>query len=636
MKTSYGKQAPSPGATWRALLIGTLLIPLNSYWIMDSAGQGYPTTVSLYYNVIFCLFLLIGLNFGLAKLTPRFALKQGELLTIYVMLSISSSLTGHDVLRVLISMIPHAFWYATPENEWADLFHRYIPDWIAVKDKNFLTDYYRGETTLYLREHILGWLTPVLVWSGFLFALVFVMICINSLVRKQWTEHEKLSYPIIQLPLEMTQGGGLQGILTNNLLWVGFAIAGLMDILNGINFLVPTVPSIGGKLYDIGPFFTSTPWNAIGWTPVALFPFAVGMAFFIPLDLSFSCWFFYLFWKALRIMGAVVGMRSMPGFPFINEQSFGAYIGLFIIAMVGTRRHFKQVLRKILTNTPEIDDSKEPMSYRGALLGLFAAFLALVIFCKSAGMSIWVIIMFFAIYYAISTAVTRMRAELGSPVHDLHFIGPDEMMPRMFGTRKLGAQNLTMFSYLFFFNRAYRGHPMPHQLEGFKLAERTGINNRRLLLGMVIAVIVGIFTSFWAFYHIAYIEGARDWFAWHPFNRLQSWLTTPRAPDYPATMAMIIGLITTLCLMAMRMRIFWWPFHPAGYAISSSWSMNVFWFSIFFSSILKWIILRQGGLGTHRKAIPFFLGLILGEFIIGSIWSLIGITIERPMYRFLY
>ena len=59
-----------------------------------------------------------------------------------------------------------------------------------------------------------------------------------------------------------------------------------------------------------------------------------------------------------------------------------------------------------------------------------------------AGMSIWVILVFFGIYYAISTAVTRMRAELGSPVHDLHFIGPDEMMPRIFGTRLLGPHNL--------------------------------------------------------------------------------------------------------------------------------------------------------------------------------------------------
>jgi len=279
------------------------------------------------------------------------------------------------------------------------------------------------------------------------------------------------------------------------------------------------------------------------------------------------------------------------------------------------------------------------MPYRLAMFGLIAGVAFLVGFCRSAGMSIWVILMFFGIYYTISTAVTRMRAELGSPVHDLHFMGPDEMLPRIFGTRRLGPSNLTMFGYLFFFNRAYRGHPMPHQLEGFKLAERTGINNRRLLLAMIISVAAGIIASFWSYLHISYTNGthgSNSGYGWRPFNRTQNWLTNPLTPNHPATIAVVVGLLLTLFLWIMRTRMFWWPLHPAGFAISSSWSMNVFWFSIFFSSAAKWIILRQGGLKMHRKAIPFFLGLILGEFVIGSIWSLIGVALNRPMYRFLY
>ena len=207
------------------------------------------------------------------------------------------------------------------------------------------------------------------------------------------------------------------------------------------------------------------------------------------------------------------------------------------------------VLRKVFVNDSTIDDSQEPMSYRLMMICLIGSILAIIFFCKATGMSIWVIVAFFSIYYAIATAVTRMRAELGSPVHDLHFIGPDEMMPRIFGTRFLGANNLTMFAYLFFFNRAYRGHPMPHILEGFKLAERTKIDNRRLLLAMLIAIVVGIFSTFWAFYHISYLEGARDWFAARPFNRLHSWLTAPRSPDVPAIISIFVGLSITFWLI---------------------------------------------------------------------------------------
>ncbi|MFC1717320.1 DUF6785 family protein [Candidatus Poribacteria bacterium] len=629
------------GASWRAILIGAILVPVNVYWIMvmNAADQSYPTTVSLYFNVVFCIFVLTLLNFLINRINPILALKQGELLTIYIMLAIASSISGCDFSIVLISIIPHAFWYATPENEWAELFHQYVPDWVVVKDHQVLTDYYKGDSTLYMAENIKSWVTPVLWWSAFLFALIFIMICINSIVRKRWTEEEKLSYPIIQLPLELTTGGGITGVLKSKAMWIGFGVAALIDIINGLHFLYPSIPGIGGRLYDLRVHFTEKPWNAIGWTPIALLPFAVGLAFFIPLDLSFSCWFFYLFWKCERIVSSILGFRNLPDFPYVDEQSFGAYLALFVIAVFATRNHLKRVFLKIITNTQDVDDSHEPMPYRLAMFGLVAGVIFLVGFCRSAGMSVWVILMFFGIYYTISTAVTRMRAELGSPVHDLHFMGPDEMLPRMFGTRRLGAPNLTMFSYLFSFNRAYRGHPMPHQLEGFKLAERTGINNRRLLLAMLIAVAVGIIASFWSYLHISYVHGthgSNSGYGWRPFNRTQSWLTNPLAPNHPATIAVAVGFLTTLLLWFMRVRMFWWPFHPAGFAISSSWSMNVFWFSIFFSSVVKWIILKQGGLKMHRKAIPFFLGLVLGEFVIGSIWSLIGITTNRPMYRFLY
>ena len=626
----------SAGVTWRALLVGILLIPVNAYWIMDSGGQGYPTTVSLYFNVIFCVFVLIGLNFIINVLLPRFTFSQGELLTVYVMLAISSSIAGHDVMRVLISLPAHPFWYATPENEWAELFHRYIPTWLSARDKIALTDYFRGDSSFYSLKNIRFWLEPVLWWTSFVFCLLFVMLCINVIVRRQWTEQEKLSYPVIQLPLEMTAGGGLSGLMKNKLMWMGFGIAGAIDIINGLNFLYPSVPSVGGRLYDLHPFFPMKPWNAIDWTPVAIFPFAIGMAFFIPLDLSFSCWFFYLFWKGQRILGAILGLRGLPGFPYIEEQAFGAYIGLFAIAIWATRRHLWDALRKALGRKVQTNSSGEPLPYRWAVLGLVGAFVYLVGFCSVAGMSIWVAVLFFVIYYSISTAICRMRAELGSPVHDLHFIGPDETLPKIFGTRRLGSANLTMFAYLYFFNRAYRGHPMPHQLEGFKLAERTRINTRRLFIAMVICVPLATLASFWSHLHISYNTGAPAWFAWEPFERLQRLLSAPQPPDYAAIVASNVGFITTLLLMFMRVKFFWWPLHPAGYAVSSSWSINVFWFSIMLSFFAKWIILKTGGIKAHRQAIPFFLGLILGEFIVGSIWSIIGVSMHRPMYRFLY
>ena len=618
---------------WRALAIGLILIPINSLWI--ASGESVSTTVSLFYNVIFILFVLTVLNSPLRKWSPRLALNHGELLIVYVMLSVSSAICGLDMMRILISVLVGPYWLATPENEWADLFWRFIPDWVTVSDRNVLQGYVEGQATLYDSKIWRAWLVPGLLWSGFIILLVSVMACINVIVRKQWTEGEKLSYPIIQLPLHMTSDKSR--FLRSKPMWIGFALAAGMDIINGLHFLYPSVPGLGGRLYDLLPFFPGKPLNAIGWTPVAVFPYAVGLAFFIPLDLSFSCWFFYLFWKLELIIASAIGLRTLPEFPYVEQQTSGAYIGLCIIAIWAARKHIGGVIKTaVLGRSRGLDDSDEAMRYRTTIIVMLAAMALLTLFCLRLGMSVPVILIFLVLYFALSTAITRMRAELGSPVHDLHFSGPDMMITKAVGARGLSPGNLTGLSFLWFFNRAYRGHPMPHQLEGFKLAERSGASNKKMLIAILLAGIVATPISFWAYLHAGYKIGGPFGYSSRPFTALQGWMYNPTSPDYAAAGAMGVGLISTIFLAAMRMRFIWWLFHPAGFAVSSSWSMNVFWGSIFLSWAIKFAILRLGGLKLHRQSIPFFLGLILGEFVIGSIWSIRGVVFGVASYRILF
>ena len=179
---------------------------------------------------------------------------------------------------------------------------------------------------------------------------------------------------------------------------------------------------------------------------------------------------------------------------------------------------------------------------------------------------------------------------------------------------------------------------MPHQLEGFKIAERSRISNSGLFLAMVLATVIGALAFFWSYLDAQYqfVGLNTRGRGIHAFNRLRSWLYYPSQPDYAATVAMGAGFLFSLFLMMMRMRFLFWPLHPAGYAVAASYSVRGFWFSIFISWLAKSIILKSGGLKTHRKSIPFFLGIILGEFVAGSFWSLFGIALGKPMYKFLW
>ncbi|MFQ6099176.1 MAG: DUF6785 family protein, partial [Armatimonadota bacterium] len=127
-----GRQADTSakGVTLRAVIIGVLLMPLNAYWITQMAivrYEGHPTTISLFFNCVFLLLLLIVLNRALARLTPKFSLHRNELLVIYLMLCLASAMAGHDMVQVCAPEIPHAYWRATPENKWEDLFFKYLP-----------------------------------------------------------------------------------------------------------------------------------------------------------------------------------------------------------------------------------------------------------------------------------------------------------------------------------------------------------------------------------------------------------------------------------------------------------------------------------------------------------------------------
>ena len=91
------------------------------------------------------------------------------------------------------------------------------------------------------------------------------MLMINVLVRRQWVETEKLTYPIIQLPLRMIDDPG--GLFRNKLLWAGFAIAGGLDLLNELHHIYPAIPAIHLKLHDLRQYLTEQPMEQRGLVP---------------------------------------------------------------------------------------------------------------------------------------------------------------------------------------------------------------------------------------------------------------------------------------------------------------------------------------------------------------------------------
>ena len=58
------------------------------------------------------------------------------------------------------------------------------------------------------------------------------------------------------------------------------------------------------------------------------------------------------------------------------------------------------------------------------------------------------------------------------------------------------------------------------------------------------------------------------------------------------------------------------------------------WSCLFVAWTAKAIVLHQGGLKAYRRTVPLFLGLALGDYLCGSLWSIGSIVANTTLYQF--
>ena len=178
----------------RATVLGSILIPINCYWLIISRQpyqyQPIPTIISPFFNVIFILLLLVIFNRVLARFSPRSILTREELIIIYVMLSVASAIQSFQMMQTLTTMMEVPFRRATVENDWKNLFGKYIPNWLSVSNKKSVMAYYQGDSTFYHWPHIVSMVhaCPVVVRFYNCFGLcdaLYYLVCPCKLGRKR-------------------------------------------------------------------------------------------------------------------------------------------------------------------------------------------------------------------------------------------------------------------------------------------------------------------------------------------------------------------------------------------------------------------------------------------------------------------
>jgi len=617
--------------TFRAVLIGLLLIPFNAWWLTQIEYVRYSdnaTTSALFFNAIALLLFLLFVNTILHRFRPRWTFSRAELLTIYAMIVVASNIAGHDQLQILFTTLTYIVRYASPANGWTERISPLLPQDLLVTDRTAVNDLYYGRSTFYTPEHLRVWIEPLAWWSLFALVVAWVMLCMSTLLRRAW-DAERLNYPIAEVPLQMTDPR--TGLFRNRLFWLAFSIAASLQIINFLHFLYPTIPGIpiGVRYY----YSNQYPWNAAGWIPISSFPFAYGLTFLLPLQLGFSCWFFFLFSRIELVVAAMFGHTEWNRFPYIQQQGVGAYFGIAILVLASARRYLQAIFLNAL-GRKAIGDAGEPLSYRTAFFGFLGGVAFLMAFAIHAGMRPMTTVIYFLLLLSVVLVVARLRAELGLPTIELYQVGADEIVQATAGTAAWSKGDLTVMTLFFWLTRTHRQFPMQSHVDSLRLGHRCPIRLRTLSLVIMLATAFGIICAFWAYLHIMYQVGYESakftgpalWaFGREPWDKLSYWITSPRPRDPGAIGAYIFGIGFTFFLAAMRSRFLWWPFHPAGYLVSGSFGLMRLWLPLFVSWLIKSLLLRYGGLKAYRKALPLFLGLVLGEFAAGFLRTVLDL-----------
>ena len=623
--------------TWRALLLGTVLVVgVNVFMIYtEYAIRASASNYSHFPIYVFAAFSLLVLLMRplMNRLRGRPALSRSEVFLILIMGMVAGAVPCNGLVGFLVVVIATPFYFATPENGWAELLHAHIPGWIAPRDAEAMRGFFEGlppGTDIPWG----AWAVPLFWWMCFAVALFGLSASISAILNRQWAQHERLSYPLISVAVDLTGGEEprslLPGILRNRGFWIGFGLAvGLLG-WNIVGYFLPGFPTIPleGNTFSIGRGFPSI------LTKINLF--VIGFAYFANLDVLFSLWVFRLLYilqvGAFNRLGyGTGGNEDQWSYGFAGWQSFGALTAMVVWGLWVARRHLRDVVRKAVDSHHAFDDSQEMMSSRTALAVLLLSACFCIAWLRQAGMEMTMVLAYAAASAILYIGIARIVAESGL----LYVRGP--LSAQIFslyliGSGTLGPATATATGFTYTTVSQGRGLFMPALVQIARLRDFVGGNRRRVMGAVVLAFAVALVTSLVTTLYLGYTYGTQNFSTWHiragglwVFNDTASKILSPFPADWQRLRFFGLGAMVMGMLTFLRYRLPWWPLHPIGFTVGCTYFTQKTFVAVFVAWVCKYLVLRIGGIALYRRSQPFFLGLLVGYALSVALSALVDL-----------
>jgi hypothetical protein len=645
--TSVGATDAMPGPesarrggaiTGRALALGALgalAIGLGGPWVDHAIRGSYMTLDFSTPGAIFLLFAFCLLvQAPLCRRQSRHRFRPAEIVTIYSMMTVASAICTQGLTAYLVPFPSAAFYYSTPENRWGKLLLEHVPAWAVPQGAEAGAPVIRalfeglppGAAVPWGR-----WLPALLAWAPLIAALFAMMVAAMVLLRRQWVEHERLTYSLTQLPLQLAgaETEGRPAVLGSRVFWCGLAVPVVLGALKGLHAYFPTVPTVP-QAWAFGAFGGRLPLQIqVSWA-------LLGFFYMVNREGSLSLWLlnrvYFVVQGVMSVLGIagreVMGVAGGSAEPYFAHFGTGALIALVASSLWVGRGHLRRVRAAVVGAEPGYD-AGEALSFRAALLTLGIGGVTMLWWLTRSGLPIAAAGLLLLLAFVFYVGITRVVADFGFAAATSPKQAPNILISWL-GSRTLGPAGVVGAGLTFVWCSDNRNFVMCSVANSLKAADVVEDHRGRLVWAYAIAIVVAGVSSVWLTTARAYGEGGvtmNNWYfnAGPNFNYayLAQKVQEPAGPAWYGLGLAGAGAALYMGLAGLRYRFTGWPLHPLGLAVGGVWMMDTIWFTCFLSWFLKTLILRYGGNRLYQGLRPAFLGLICGQFTINAAWLVV-------------
>ncbi len=640
----------------RAPLIGLLLAiaiclltPYNNIYLRATplGGGHFPLAP-------FFIFLLLAICISLVSRLFRSSLllTGPELLVIWIEMVIGSGIAYTGFARTFLINLTAPIHFATPGNRWDQVLHPLIPPALTPTSHEAIELLYnglpRGREMSWLEVAAAipwtAWLQPLLLWGVFVLLSYLVMLFLINIISRQWIHNERMNFPLLKVP-EMISKAVSEGrpgeFFFNGFLLTGLSIPIFLHLINGLNLYFPSIPPIP-TLFLAGPYFSDNGLlTGFQKLKIYLYPSFIGFAFLTSRQTSFSFWLFFLggclLYGILNLLGysipvSELGVTFGPTLARPEEmQMIGAY-GIFFLFLVWLARlHLLDVCKQSLFITQPVAAKSEWFDVRISFWGAGVGFALIIWWYIRLGMAPVTAVLVVGAFFMIMLVATRIICQGGLAYFTLT-AAPTDGMIALFGAKIFaGASGLLagMSQKVLFVD--LRESLLPSLLHGRHLHQNKG-PALILFSGLAVTIVTSMTVSILALMTLCYRFGIRelqmDWAnqtttaVYENIYRLIAIETSTGGWVFGFALT---GALVMLILVTCYHRLYWWPIHPIGYLTAYSSAMRILWVSFFIGWACNALCMRYGGIVLFKKLQYFFIGLIIGDFLMGGGWALVGL-----------